>query len=83
VVSKLGRIHSNLFDFRLFEFVNLNPKIEFGRIRPIWSKSTKFDHLVEEIKLKMNKISMFTALKQTKNININTSHYNKDIFSLF
>ena len=32
--DKLGRIRSNSFEFRYFEFLISNSNVEFGRIRP-------------------------------------------------
>ncbi len=43
VSGKLGRIRSNSFEFRIFEFWNSNSKVEFGRIRPYLSNSIEFD----------------------------------------
>ena len=48
VQSQLGRICSNSFEFRNFEFEMSNSNVECSRIRPILSNSTKFDlELVE------------------------------------
>ena len=41
--SKLGRIRSNSFEFRFFEFWILNLNVEFGRIRHIRPNSIEFD----------------------------------------
>ncbi len=40
---KLGRIHSNSYEFRHFEFQKSNSDVEFGRIRIFGSNSNEFD----------------------------------------
>ena len=84
--SKLGRIHSNLFQFRFFEFRKWNSKFEFGRIRKfdqVRPNSIKFDQRfwyfdLGWIKIRPNSTILGQIKGQENNIfvsNTNSNHH--------